>query len=101
MAPVEHIRWRLFGLLLRFIGGALLFVGVVAVVAGLGFLFDKYSTVPVEGGRTNDPLVKAIFPAVGFVMMIVGALLLLGYPLRRSRKRNQTLEPNGHSQGLR
>jgi hypothetical protein len=91
-------RWTPLTLLQSFLGAALLFIGVVAVVAGLGFLFDPSATVPHHGTRTNDPWLKAVFPAIGLVTTCLGALLFLGYPHRRPRdEANQTAPTPGHS----
>lgn len=88
-------RWHPLVLLQCFLGAALLLLGVVSVVAGLGLLFDPTATMPAHGGRTNDPWTKAVFPAVGLLMTIAGSFLYLGYPRLRVRQKIPPPPANG------
>jgi hypothetical protein len=86
VSPVTYRRWTPFKLFKAFVGAALLFIGVVATISGTGFLFDHSATVPFHGTRTNDPWVKAVYPAIGLGLVVIGSLLWLGYPHLRPRQ---------------
>jgi len=90
---VAYRRWTPLKFLQSFVGAALLFIGVFVSVAGFGFLFDHSTTVPHQGHLTNDFWTKAIYPAIGVILTIVGALLWLGYPHRTPRQDKDPTRP--------